>query len=409
MRLDETKEGRAWLKQFDVVHREVARQLLRKLVLVSANDFDTDIQLKIVSVLMSVPNENFALMSVPEPEPEPVPVTQREDEDEEELRRERRVAGSSSDRVKHIIENISRLYGDRIRANPTIESMRADRIRNVILVEDFVGSGTRVTGFWKEQFHKSIKSWISYGWTKLWLVAYAATEPGCSALRRGLPLSADRIVTVLPERDPKLDFTEMMMVIARSYAAKFELPKRLWWGYKDSGGCIIFQHGCPNNAPAILWKGKGRFKPLFPDRGIPPEIHPCFGAVNVHAVAEDLWTVQQYQLAISLLKRVPSGNAPSDELRLVIALGFASSYGKWDDEKLQTQLMVPMNEVETLRYMAYRVNLIDKQDHSLTPFARDLLLRFKERARDTSKRASKPLPLLTDLYYPQTCGGVAQH
>lgn len=406
MRLDETKEGLAWLEQFDIVHREVARQLLRKLVLVSASDFDTNIQLKIISVLASEPNENFALMSVPEPEPKLA--ARRETEEEEEVRRERRIPGSSSDRVKHIIENISRIYGNRVRANPTIESMRAERVRNVILVEDFVGSGTRLTGFWKDQFHKSIKSWISYGWTKLWVLAYAATEPGRAVLQRCMPLTANRMLTVLPERDPRLDFNDLMMHVARFYAAKFQLPKRLWWGYKDSGGSIIFQHGCPNNAPAILWKSKERFRPLFPDRGVPPGLHHCFRAANLHAVAEDLWTVKQYRLALSLLKQIPAGSAPIDDIRLVIALGFASSYGRWEDKKLQAQLMIPMHEVEALRYSAYRVSLIDKQDHRLTPFARDLLLRFKEAAHSKSKPAPKPLPQLTDLYYPQTCGGVAQ-
>ena len=408
MRLDETSEARAWLEQFDVVDREIARQLLRKLVLISGSEFDTRLQLKIMSVVDSLPNENFALLSVSEPEPAPAPPSRRESEEEEEIRRERRIPGSRSDRVKHIIENVVRNYGDRVRANPTIDSMRADRIRNVILVEDFVGSGSRVVGFWKQQLHKSIKSWLSHGWTKLWVIAYAATESGGNVLRRGIPPIKNRIVTVLPERDKKLELNGLMLLLARKYGSKFQLPQRLWWGYKESGGYIIFQHGCPNNAPAILWKRRGRFKPLFPDRGIPPSLHGCFGAFNMHAVSEDLWTFQQYKLALSLLNGVQSGEAPSDELRLVIALGFASSYGQWDDKKLQAQLMLPLENIEALRYKAYSVDLIDKQNHRLTVFARDLLVRFRERKKVASKRAPKLLPQVTDLYYPRSCGGVAQ-
>src|SRR6185312_773374 len=143
MLLEDTPQALAWLRQFAIVDQQVARQLLRRLDLVSQSDFEQRIQALLEAVFAKAPRENFALLTVSEPPP-----TVFNDD------RARRVPGSSTDRIKHIIENLERVYGPRVRANPTVESMRADRVKNVILVEDLVGSGDRITGFWRERAPK---------------------------------------------------------------------------------------------------------------------------------------------------------------------------------------------------------------------------------------------------------------
>lgn len=399
MLLEATPQARDWLQQFHVVDQQVARQLLRRLTLVSQSDFDQHIQALVEDILARNPSENFALLTVSEPPP-----------GEFEADKERRVPGSSADRIKHIIENLSRVHGNRVRADPTVESMRADRIRNVLLVEDFIGSGDRITGYWRERAPKSIKSWISYGWTRLWVAAYAVMDEGLYAMRRVLPIDDTRIATVISKKHEKLGLTGPMALVAQKYGER--LVGRNWRGYSGGGGLTVFQHGCPNNTPAILWYSKGRFKPLFPDRGIPPELQKSFGQFNLPATAEDLWTFKQYRLALSLLDRRPSGVTPPNQVQLAIALGLASAYGRWNDERLQTQMTIPIADIRELRFDAYRLNLIEKSDHRLTAFGRALLDRMREppttHRRAKPARTKKRLPQLADLYYPSSYGGVAR-
>lgn len=182
----------------------------------------------------------------------------------------------------------------------------------------------------------------------------------------------------------------------------------MWAGYAGGGGAIVFQHSCPNNAPAILWARGGRFRPLFPNRGIPTELQGCFGKFDADARAEVLWTFKQYKLALSLVEDIREHRENISEWELAIALGLASSHGRWDDRKLQAQLMLPASGVENLRTQAYSLGMLDKQNHKLTAFAKDFLTWLKRHTAKKPKKAGKRLPTLEQLYYPDTCGGVAK-
>src|ERR1700749_2939424 len=125
--IDQIPAAETWLAQFPLVDREVGRQLLRSLRLISNSQFERDLDDVLERLLQDVGEESLCLMSVPEL------VSQK---------RERlhpgkifRQAGSSSDRIRSYVENFARVHSKRVRAHQTIESMRAERIRNVVLVE----------------------------------------------------------------------------------------------------------------------------------------------------------------------------------------------------------------------------------------------------------------------------------
>ena len=395
MNLEDSVEAKAWLFQFSGIDREVARQLLRKLILVSETDFEIDLQKAVESVLNLIGQENVALFSITEP-PNP------NDQDGT-----RRIQGSSADRVKHILENLVRLHGNRVRANPTVNSMRSDRIKNIVLVEDFIGSGNRVSGYWKTEVSKSVKSWISYGWTRVWVVSYGAIESGIANVRRKIPkLTESRIVTVLPFKNSKTKLSEPMEIVAQKYGEK--LRGKMWLGYGDGGGTLIFQHGCPNNTPAILWAGNGRFKPLFPNRGIPVELQPYFGKRNYLNDAENLWGYSQYKLALTLIDRLTHDKAAIGEWSLTIALAFASKHGQWNDNEIQNWLQISNTQIDNLRLRAYKLNLIDKQSHIITPFGRELLEKLRKH-KPIKNKSAKKVSILQDLYYPDSCEGISKH
>ncbi|MBK9656143.1 MAG: hypothetical protein IPO66_12025 [Rhodanobacteraceae bacterium] len=253
--------------------------------------------------------------------------------------------------------------------------MRAERIKNIVLVEDFVGSGDRIKGFWKHMVSKSIKSWASFGWTKIWLICYARLEKGFAAVSRVVPITKERMISVLPSQDKQLTLTPAMNAVAETYGRR--VRGKFWAGYSGGGSTLIFQHGCPNNTPVILWANGGGFRAIFPGKGIPPGLQGYFGSLNSIATAEVLWTFRQYKLALSLLEDARLSKASAIQFRLLVALGLASSYGHWDDNKLSAQLMIPAHDVVVLRLQAYDLGAVNKQDHRLTPFATDLLSKLR--------------------------------
>jgi len=394
MKLEETPEAAAWLLQFKTVDREVARQLLRRLTLISESEFDRNLQVEVEKIIARVGNENIALFSITEP-PNPFDTDQT-----------RRIKGSSTDRIKHIIENISRVHGNRVRANPTVESMRSERIRNIVLVEDFIGTGDRITGYWKNSVSGSLKSWVSFRWTKVWLVTYAGLQEGFNAARTVIPLSPDRTLSVLPRKDDRLALTNPMRALADKYGRP--LRGRAWFGYGEGGGTVIFQHGCPNNTPAILWAQAGRFNPIFPNRGIPTGLQHCFGAWNEDAIAEILWDFRQYYFALSLAGEVVKKRPDPSTLMFAVALALSSSYGVWDDEKIRSQLSTSMDSMNRMRSTAYKLNMLDKNTHRLTPFGREMVRQLQSERPRRRYKTPKALPYDNTFYYPKSCGGTFQ-
>ena len=179
------------------------------------------------------------------------------------------------------------------------------------------------------------------------------------------------------------------------------------------GGCaslIAFEHGCPNNSPPILWDAGGHWTPIFPNRGIPTDLRPYFDTSNPAQEAETLWDYGQYKLALGLLDHVQRHQMNPTEWQLLLALGH-SSRTAWDDDRLCERLLLPITEVISPRVRAYRLGVLNTQTHQLTILGQELLsLAKKGRNEQSSKiRRSPPLLRLTDLYYPDSCGGVAKH
>lgn len=98
------------------------------------------------------------------------------------------------------------------------------------------------------------------------------------------------------------------------------------------------------------------------------------------------------------------------EWQLLLALGH-SSRTTWDDNRLCERLLLPVAEVISLRKYAYRLGVLNTQTHQLTVLGEELLSLAKKGRKEQSPkiRRSPALLRLTDLYYPDSCGGVAKH
>lgn len=397
MTLDDLELGKAWLGQFSFVEREIGRQLLRSLRLVPHAQFETGVSKVLVQLFGELRDENFALFSV-------IETATEEDVDGPP----KRVAGSSADRVKSMNENLARIYGPRVQAHPTLNSMRAQRMKNIVLVEDFIGTGRRVATYLRDTMEPTLKSWISYKWTKLWIVSYAGLESGVNnVMHKGYGLTKARIRLATPAQKAGQFFTPLMLNLCR-VRAEWTHRERIPMGYGKGAVGMIFEHSCPNNAPAILWSNGPKYNALFPNRGIPVELQPAFYGEDVNRPSNILWDADQYRLALAMLRDPNLQRSKDSQWKLLLALGLASRSG-WEDSKIAGILGVPVAEVVSQRLEAYRLGVLDVQTHSLTPFGRSLLELVREAAGKVKKRWDRRKRPLGRTYYPLSCDGLVRH
>lgn len=395
--LDEFELGKAWLKQFSFVDREVGRQLLRSLRLVSNTLFETAVSNMLMNLFGELSSENFALFSVVE-----TPT------DEDPVETPRRVAGSSADRIKHMNENLARIYGPRIQAHPTIHSMRAQRMKNVVLVEDFIGTGRRIATYLRDLMDPTLKSWISYKWTKLWIVCYGGLDAGVRhVMGKGYGLDSNRMRLATPAQRPGQFVSPLMATFCTKYAVR-TLRSQVPLGIGNGAVGMIFEHSCPNNAPVVLWSKGRNFTPLFPERGIPVQLKPAFSQANVNRPAHVLWDASQYRLALAMLREPNLERHQGSQWRLLLMMGLASR-SRWDDSRIASIMGIPIAEVTQQRFEAYRLNMVDTQTHSLTEFGRGLLERVRASASTKRIRSPRRRRALTELYYPLSCAGFVQY
>jgi hypothetical protein len=397
MTLDDFELGKAWLEQFPFVEREIGRQLLHSLRLVSHTQFETGVSNVLIQLFGELRDENVALFSVVETPTE-------EDVDGPP----KRVAGSSADRVKSMNENFARIYGPRVQAHPTLHSMRAQRMKNVVLVEDFIGTGRRIATYLRDVMDSTLKSWISYKWTKLWIVAYSGLDTGVRAvLHKGYGLTQERIRLATPVQKPGQFFTPLMLNFCRGYAKRTR-REHIPMGFGSGAVGMIFEHSCPNNAPVVLWSDGPKYEPLFPNRGIPVELKSAFYGEDVNRPSNVLWDSNQYRLALAMLRDPTLERTQGSQWKLLLALGLASRSG-WEDLKIAGVLGVPVAEVTAQRLEAYRLGVLDVQTHLLTPFGKGLLERVREAAGKVRRRWDWRKRPLGRTYYPLSCDGLVRH
>lgn len=237
--------------------------------------------------------------------------------------KEKKPPNDSSGRIAHSLKNIERNLPHYIELTPRIKSMRERRVRHIIFVDDFIGTGNRFIEFWRENISRTIQSWCSLGWCKVWLMTYAAHESGIKNIVRKIkPVHHNSFFVSHVLKKSFIEENNELVKICSSYAKKFG-NNSIGSGYGQLYSPIIFQHGCPNNVPSIFWKNSRKnrthWKALFPNRSIPNELYPLFNVDHsMESVAEELWIARYYKLALEFLNR-PNDFKGEHQLLLILA------------------------------------------------------------------------------------------
>ncbi|PZO71584.1 MAG: hypothetical protein DI636_03400 [Pelagerythrobacter marensis] len=344
LRLPNTLAGQAWLDQFDAEDRELAIRLLSTLTLVSQTAFERALQTLILAEATEIDGP-VALYATRELAPDadyfkdmanPVDPMAALD-----------AVGGGADlgseaRIAAIIRNLCKTAPKKLLNHPSLEMLRAARVRAIFTIDDIIGSGKRTASFLQAMWQSpSVMSWHSRDHIRFAALAYSATRIGERRVRA--LNSKPQVIVVrdcptfdaLPWHD---DIGEAIRELCNRYGRRTSRPgMRL--GFQKTIAALVFEHGCPNNTPSILWapvSDKSEWKPLFPDRTVLPETASAFPpdimARDPIALLSDL-TGDETEIPPAILGEAPLGNITATVLALAAAgvrsraaLSYATGY-----------------------------------------------------------------------------------
>lgn len=277
-----TDIGEDWLRNFAEGDRPAARELVAALSLVSHNEFERGLNRLVVGLAQEVTGAValYGARELPnglnlEPTaPASVDATPRGGD-----------IGSEG-RVASLIRGICRSRPRKLLNHPTLNELRQQRVDVVLVLDDFIGSGERCTEYLNAVWeYPSVKSWVSYKAMRFVVAAYAGASDGIRRVQRHPAHPSVEVVRHCPTVKG-LIWEQSRIDRVHNLCHRYAKVKKLYGpplGYQDTGALLVFEHGCPNNAPAVLWaasKNDAEWQPLFSARSVeasmlsafPPEI-----------------------------------------------------------------------------------------------------------------------------------------
>lgn len=368
MELTDIPNVNSWLSQFALPDVYLAEHMLRRIRYVSFEEFETWLQNSVKGLLDEIAEKDGRVAVAIFPVAKPFIHKFNKD-------KEQKLPNDSAGRIAHSLKNLERDLPKYVELTPRLESMREKKIKHVIFVDDFVGTGDRFINSWRSTVPPSIKSWCSRGWCKVWFVTFAAEEKGLKRIVRNVrPLSPVQIrVNLTIDKSFFLE-SEGMRAVLQKYGKPLGGARQAM-GYGGVASPVIFQYGCPNNVPLIFWKNPSKssrikWRPLFPDRSVATEVYPLFSEdLARKAMPEELWMAGHHRLALNVLERM-SQYKESHQLLLVLGL-LSKGHGI---VKIKNTMVLAADEFDMLLDQLKEGGLVD-QDDAVTRFGRDLIAR----------------------------------
>jgi hypothetical protein len=396
MRPSETEEGQRWLSNFLSDDISTAMMLLDSLHFVPEDVFRASlIDLLNNLVLDELTTEPIVLYPVRPPQAAASYVEPAPDR-----------PWSAEDGSEHIVANmlteIVRACGTtrHVSASVPLDKLRSSKVRTVVLVDDYIGSGTTAAAFLDRWWaNPTIKSWRSFGLIKFILVAYACSSAAHKMLLKHRILDDLRWVEFgVDFNSAHWDAEERNRI--RSLCINYAHNHSMALGYRRSEGLLVMSHTVPNNLPQIFRHGAGPNQPWVSffapgPRRISPALQLRLGDYRPEADFQRLASrLRQPRLAEGYIAEETQGARP---LLLLLA---ALTRSPRSDNRLTQELGLTIFELRNLLLAAQTLELIDKGRH-LTDQGRAVLHHAGRRQRAVKIR----LQGSEDPYYPTSLRG----
>lgn len=290
-KLSESATATRWLAQFDDLDQAEAADLLDRLVLLS----EAQVSERIFSQLDAISCAQGRIALYAEREiPQKTAFAVEQYVDSKGVTRSRAVPNARFEAVRPRRGStrvgsegwMAFLVSQAVKANARYvghpspkqytSSTPAGRIRKVVIVTDFIGSGDRLWNmlerFWRVP---TFTAWWSRGYVRFHIVAAAGTAAGIAKVKTHRCRPEVHCATVVPTLGKGMianPWAKGWTALAKSYGKSHPEPL----GYKASGALVAFEYGMPNNVPAILGERFKGWRPLYKGRA-PSDLNPLFG------------------------------------------------------------------------------------------------------------------------------------
>jgi len=401
MLASETDRGRRWLSNFQAVDQPTARQLLDALELVGQDEWRSSLR-QLLNGLPAKITGPMALVPVRE-----LPAGQSyfsEGRDAAAPLLDAEGLPGSEALVANLITSLCREAGQGgpFVAPPSLDKMRTRKVRSIVLVDDFSGSGQRILGF-LEAFrrHPTVASWRSLHLFDFHVALYSATRPALERLTRSFGTGHIHICRPCPTfatRNWRHGERRDIEAFCRKYVSSRQ--KHAPFGFKGSRGLMAFVHTAPNNLPAVVWQTRGRgpggaWRPFFEGKAVPDDLGPLFFVADPQRrLASALSRLGQDSLAIKLDSLPP----PWLWQRVLLAL---VAVGRNPRDDLRVAELTGLSLANTLEAVATARNygLVTDRGLHLTDLGRSELRHAQSVGLPTAESSLKPSTL---PYYPKS-------
>lgn len=400
-----TDSAQSWLAQFDVGDRPAAIALLDSIRVASASSVVAGIRGTLENYLASsrhgLPAAVFPVLAkqdmLPLDPEKPLPESPIAFVDFDPSQSLSAEAGSEA-LIANLVREVARplpkveLIRQAQKRPITIDSLYAARCRALVLVTDYIGSGQQVAEYVRAwQRNPRIRSWISFGWLRIVVVAFAASGEGLQRVR-----DLDRPPEVLiheaaPSTAAPAEWIQARKIeeLCRNYASRARL-RRPALGFRGSAGLFATAFSVPNNLPAILIESApGRWVALFEGRTMSAEVSTAIGDfVPSRDIAYELRLARQSRLA-SRISDTTVNSRWADHLTVLALLPA-------EDEHLSQHIGKSLPEVRATRLSLIELGLVDSKGHPTDQGRRELQISRRGRRAVTAGLIGSDLP-----YYPR--------
>jgi hypothetical protein len=364
-----------WLSQFDVPDKYLAEHMLHRIRYVTFEEFEIWLHRSINELIdeISINDGRVAIAIFPVSKPF-IHKFNKE--------KEQKLPNDSAGRIAHSLKNIERDLPSYVELTPRLNSMRKKKVKHVIFVDDFVGTGERFVNSWNSTVPSALKSWCSLGWCKVWFITFAAHRPGIKKILHHVrALSSSRIkINLSIDKSFFLENAGMREVLQK-YGTPLGKSSQVM-GYGGLASPVIFQYGCPNNVPLIFWLSPSRatrkeWRPIFPNRSIASEVYPLFSKdLAKNAMPEELWMMGHYRLALNIMENISGYGKEKHQLLLILSL---LDKGR-DLDGIKRIMILTAHEMDALLDQLRQGGAIDNYT-SITRFGRDILVRLAKTSK----------------------------
>ncbi len=380
-----------WFEQFQPLDRPLTRKLVDELVYIETSHVLDGIQLIIEEIIQNT-NGKVAILPIRELlDTEDSYFSETNHDEIPTLQFGKEPLGSESF-ISNLVTRLVRNYRNNITLTkpknkmesykaPTINALKIDKTKALILVDDLIGSGLRTNLFLNAIYqHKTIKSWVSSENIKINVVSYMATDLGKKALSKNIKKMKASLHVVAPcPTYHGLPKEKKYFELCQKYANKNENHPL---GFDKSAVRVFFEHSAPNNLPAIFHKNQSKYRPF--DRSFPKLTNRWIGLFPNRSVSLEL------RRQINFTKERKYFKSAMKEILGVLT----SSSSPINKGSLSAITNIPISEMEQYIVVGKKFGMLteDNYEIAITPEGKAELAALS--------KTSQSIEFSTENYYP---------